>query len=281
MSKIRLSFGALALCATVSALGVAGASAETAPSLNWCAKLPSNQLKGLWDTISCTGSDVEDGNHAWAWASGLKTTTYCVLGGKEYRDELCEFAAAGVGPFLVQVTHEPPPKAIARILAPLFTATVAGTKIEITCTGGSGEGEQSAAKLLVYSPFKFTECTAVKPAKCEVSSKGEPDGTISTRPLDSKLLSLPEILFQPESGTVFVELEYKDKGSETCALNGSIFVVEGTQKCEWETGVRTPLLTHQLDCKESGGGLRIGGFAVTFDVTNHIHLSNDALWKIQ
>jgi hypothetical protein len=282
MSRIKLTLCALALCLTALTVGVldaANASAESAPYLKWCALVPSG-LKGLWESDKCEGASVASGKYAWAWAASLTEISYCVLGGGKFTEALCE--TSGSGPFLIHTTKEKPPAIQGVMLTSTVDLKVSGVTSEIKCTGGSSSGEAESAKETIKASLKYTGCTSAKPAKCEVNSEGGTAGTIETVALRSKLESLQLVLVEPEAGTVFVTLEYKNKGVEECALNAVKFEVTGTQTCEWEAGVTTVIsLDHLLNCKATGSNLKFGGNAGTYEGVGHVHLSNDALWKIQ
>jgi hypothetical protein len=283
MSRIKLTLCAVALCLTaltVGVLGAASASAESAPYLKWCALVPSG-LIGLYEKDTCEGVSVSNGKYAWAWAASLTETSYCVLGGHSFEDGLCELASSG-GPFLIHTTKERPPLIQGIILTSILTGKVAGTETLINCSGGSSSGEAENAKESVKEPLKYTGCTVVKPTtKCLADNVGGTAGTIETLPLKSTLTGLDTVSFAPESGTVFVEIEYKDKGTEECVLNETKAKVTGSQTCEWAAGLNLASLDHLLNCTKANSNLKFGGNTATYEGVNHVHLSNDALWKIQ
>jgi hypothetical protein len=91
--------------------------------------------------------------------------------------------------------------------------------------GGSPATERETAT--------YTGCKVVSPHEgCEVSSPGQPNGTINTNELASELVYLEETaakelnpdkagtLFKPATGTVFAELELKT-GTTTCPISGT------------------------------------------------------------
>jgi hypothetical protein len=283
MYRIKLTLCALALCLTaltVGVLGAANASAESAPYLKWCALVPSTELKGLWETDKCEGTEyVVNGKYAWAWAASLTETSYCVLGGSKFTENLCEHE--GSGPFLIHTTKERPPTIQGVMLTSKLDLKVSGAESQISCTSGSSSGEAESAKETLKEPLTYTGCTVVKPTRCLVANEGGTAGTIDTELVRSKLQSLDAVLVEPESGTVFVTIEYKDKGTEECALNALKLELAGSQTCEWEAGLNLASLDHLLNCKKTGSNLKFGANTATYEGVSHVHLSNDALWKIQ
>jgi hypothetical protein len=77
----------------------------------------------------------------------------------------------------------------------------------------------------------------------------------------AKPAALFENKFAPPTGVPFTEITLQ---GATCALKGSPFPVEGTQKCELP-GAGTEAVTHTLACKTTGSALTAGGKAATFE----------------
>jgi hypothetical protein len=121
----------------------------------------------------------------------------------------------------------------------------------------------------------------VKPTKCEVANKGGTAGVIVTGKLVTHLVSLQLVQAEPESGKAFVEVEYKNKGSETCSLNKEALPVEGTQSCDWEAGAHLAEVGHLLTCKSTGSKLKLGSNTATYEGSSEIHLEGSPYWKIQ
>jgi hypothetical protein len=280
MSKVRLVLTLVSAGLVALALSATSATAATAPALKVCKKVPTGE-KGLWNSSKCNSEESATGSFAWAWAGSKTTTVYCVLGGSSFSDELCEHAS-GSGPFKEVTATEATPKVEASILLSTLKSKVAGAENVIDCTGGSSKGTGESATLLGSNPITYTGCTSVKPTKCVVANKGGTEGTIETKALMAKLLSLTETEFSPEAvGGAFVEIEYKNKGTETCSLKGEVLAVTGTQKCVWEGAVQTPTTDKLLGCKTSGSNLKLGTQTATYEGINHVHLEGTPFWKIQ
>lgn len=291
---VLLCVGVVALA--VSALSAVGASAATAPALKWCAKAPAG-TKGLWKLDTCdpktTGQEnLESGTYVWAWADTEKSTLYCVLGGTKYTDELCEHEGSGAK-FLEVLSGTVVPGSVdATVLLSILKSKIAGAENIIDCTGGNSEGQGASATLQIKELITYTGCTSVKPTKCVVTNKGGTEGTIITNSLEAHLQSLQLVLFEPEGSKVFVEIEYKNKGTEACSLNKELLPVEGTQSCDWEPAAQLPALDHLLNCKATGSSLKLGSNTATYEGLNHVHLESSAsgiaagelqlpYWKIQ
>jgi hypothetical protein len=273
----------------------AGASGATAPALKWCAKAPAGE-KGLWSIDTCdpktTGQkDEVGGAYAWAWADTTESTLYCVLGGTSFEDELCEHSGSH-NAFLEILRKVVPPSVDATVLLSILKSKIAGAENIIDCTGGNSEGQGASATLQIKELITYTGCTSVKPTKCVVTNKGGTEGTIITNSLEAHLQSLQLVLFEPEGSKVFVEIEYKNKGTEACSLNKELLPVEGTQSCDWEPAAQLPALDHLLNCKATGSSLKLGSNTATYEGLNHVHLESSAsgiaagelqlpYWKIQ
>jgi hypothetical protein len=292
---LRLAAGVLVAVAAGSLGLSAGASGATAPALKWCAKAPAGE-KGLWSIDTCdpktTGQkDEVGGAYAWAWADTTESTFYCVLGGASFEDELCEHSGSHDA-FLEVLRKVVPPSGDAIVLLSILKSKIAGAENIIDCTGGNSEGKAASATLAIKLRVTYTGCSSVKPSKCEVSNKGGTGGTINTEDLVVHLLSLRLVLYEPEASKAFVELEYKNKGTETCALNKEVLPVEGSGFCEGEGTTQLPAIEHLLICKASGSLLKLGASTATYEGVNHVHLEASAsgiaagelqlpYWKIQ
>ena len=258
----------------LGALSAASASAASAPALKVCKKVSTG---GLYKESNCTGSETA-GSYAWSWATGTGTI-YCVLGGTKFTDALCEHS--GSGPFGESETSEPFPKELGLLLKSTLTGELLGVKTEITCTDGAFNASPSTATLTKEVVIKYTTCSIAKPEHCEPGNPGEPAGTIATKKLIGHLQSLKLVVFLPESGTQFVEIEYKLPAGVNCVLHGQIFKVSGTQSCDFEPAAQTPAIKHELVCKKTGSLLKFGTEKSTYEGVTHIHLEGLPYWKIQ
>ncbi len=263
-------------------LGAVSASAASAPALKVCKLVPST-LKGLWGVGEprCESSTyVENGEYAWSWAdAGGAATFYCVLGGTKFTDELCEHL--GPGNFGEALVVEPFPRELGLLLKSTLTGELSGVKTEIVCTEGRFNGQPSTATLVNAIVIKYTSCSITKPEHCEPGNPGKPAGTITTEPLVGHLQSLKLVVFLPESGTTWFELEYKLPAGVDCVVHGQVFPIKGTQSCDFEPSAQTPAIDHLLVCKKTGSLLKFGTEKFTYEGVVHIHLEGLPYWKIQ
>lgn len=123
-------------------------------------------------------------------------------------------------------------------------STLNSEKVKIGCTGMEAKeaeldsgGSKKEAGAADASSFEYTGCAVEAPSKCEVNSVGASAKVIATGAVESKLVenstkTKVEQLFKPKSGTTFEEIEFKNKGSETCPLKGAKAKVVGSTLTE-------------------------------------------------
>ncbi len=173
------------------------------------------------------------------------------------------------------------PKELGLLLKSTFTTELVGIKTEITCTDGKSEGQPATTTLVKEILIKYTTCSIVKPEHCEPGNPGKPAGTIETKSLISHLQSLKLAVFLPESGTTWLELEYKLSAGVDCALHGQILPVSGTQSCDFEPSAQLPEIEHVMVCKKTGSLLKVDTEKATYEGVTHVHLEGLPYWKIQ
>ena len=105
-----------------------------------------------------------------------------------------------------------------------------GAEAKIKCTTQTGEGENikpGEPGTGEAKNIKFSGCTVEAPTKCIVK---EPITTneISTTLVENPAGTAVEELLSPKAGETFVEIEFKNKGTETCALKNLTFPVKGS-----------------------------------------------------
>jgi hypothetical protein len=116
-----------------------------------------------------------------------------------------------------------------------FTGTAAGAGVLLLSSEVSVE---SNAEIIGGKPgtnketVLFKGVTVDHPAKCAVESEGSPPGTVQTFALKTEIVESegthePVILFQPESGSNFVNLLLLNKGTEECVLKNVLASVTG------------------------------------------------------
>jgi hypothetical protein len=250
------------------------------PALKVCKKVPSGE-KGLFKNSNCTGNEVT-GAFAWAWAGSLTTTVYCVLTAEgRFSDELCE-NTKGTLAFREKITSELFPLLLGLILRSTFVSKVAGASVQIVCPHGDLIGTPASTTLIEKLQLTYLKCEPVTPKHCEIASKGGTAGTIATGNQIAHLQTLELVVFLAEEANgVYVEIEFKNKGTEECSLNKEVIPIKGTQSCDWEPGLQTPAQDHLLSCTLTGSLLRFGATEAKYEGLAHIHLEGSPFWKIQ
>jgi hypothetical protein len=232
-----------------------------------------------------------------AFSKAVNTTAYtCVPGGgnKDFSDAHCDNKVTpGTGSFghevipvnqetAVITTNEKTKNLTTESTPAILKGEVALTKTEIECGSVHGEGtfknEEPSAKVHTGSgtgETKMTSCTVRKPAKCVVAE-----------PIVVKVQGIPvekggaggnemggEI--KPAVGSRFVEIEFKDKGGESCPLKNKVFPIEGSaiatgspEPTAVNTGA-TAIYTNEMT-KET---LTMGGKPAEFSVATTVRMS--------
>lgn len=197
---------------------------------------------GGW-TNACT-TPVNGGE----WAYAVLTLTGLVgicrwlgVGNGMFDDSNCQFLG---GIFGYYPLWDPPALSI-KIKGGAYKmkSTVAGEKVTIACTGMEAKEPEfasdggKAAGESEESSLQYSGCSVETPSKCEVGNVGGSAKAINTNAVESKLVenstkSKVEQVFKPKTGSVFYEIEFKNKGSETCVLKGIKAKVEGSTLTE-------------------------------------------------
>jgi len=150
----------------------------------------------------------------------------------------------------------------------VLSATVAGVKFTITCTGLESVGATATNGTSGEEMFasgegktKFTGCTVTAPVGkgCVVP------GTIETVNLSSKTNAAMGTKYTPKSGEEFVTIPVTKCTTE--ALNGNK-IVKGSATSETKT------VTTQAFTTTSGSSLTFGGQAATFTGDYHFSTTN-------
>jgi len=170
----------------------------------------------------------------------------------------------------------------------VFKSELGGEKITIECKAVSADSLVLQAKPLSENGtidvpgatgLVFSECKlTVGNAKCEVKSE-EPllpsTGTFTTSPED--------VTFKPNEGETFIEIEFKNKGSEKCpATILGKHKVRGEQLCLFAE-VTNQVEERLLTCEESGSKLKFGTENATATVKFMLGVTLDELkdpWDI-
>jgi len=144
----------------------------------------------------------------------------------------------------------------------VFKSEIGGEKITIECKAVTTSGTVLQAAPLSASAtldipattgLIFKECKlTVGPSKCEVKSE-EP-----TVALTGTAQSATDVSFKPTSGESFIEIEFKNKGSEKCpsTILGK-HQVKGKQLCEFLEDT-TAKEKRGFECPTGGSELKFG-----------------------
>ena len=282
VSLCRLAVLCALSVAAFGVLGVASASANLpfeAALLKVCKKVPTGEL-GLWNAHNCLGTDSLHGEYAWSipYNSGTETL-YCVLRHStlfpRYEDSLCLNLKA-TGEFEVVLALETFPKILGTSGKSTLQGKILTNTAEIECTHDKFEGQPETGTTTGKAIITYESCTSVKPAGCDVSSKGTGLGVIETEKLSGVAESPLLEIFKPTTGTNFVEIIYN---GASCAVAGDGFPVFGSQMCTWSAEVSTPAVEHELVCLKHESALVFGTTGALYEGKDLVHVEGGLLWK--
>jgi len=100
----------------------------------------------------------------------------------------------------------------------------------------------------INARFLFSGCLLIGllGAKCKIPTEK------ATMPLVANPRSATDIVFEPESGTVFIEIPFEQRSGCSVAFMRTS-ALTGTQLCTWEGSTTSPALTERLlECGKSG-----------------------------
>lgn len=177
-----------------------------------------------------------------ASAAGTTAVTCVAKEGGDFKDAHCgEQVKAGEGKFAhtaiepgietqISLSNEKTGSGTTSAQPLIFTGTLAGAKVEFTCTIVSGTGtlvnEESKEKVMDASGnavIQATKCTVAKPAKCTVAEPFTWDTHFKSYENGAEM----GIEFTPKNGKQFGFWEML--GSE-CSLKGASIAIEGSFK---------------------------------------------------
>jgi hypothetical protein len=159
----------------------------------------------------------------------------------------------------------------------VLTSSGIGLVIKCKKANATGELEQAEplvkAGLLMKTVISFSECavTGAHEAECKVV---EP---IKTKPLDGELKSATEVLFTPESGRIFTEIEIGNKTGTCPATIKGINPVKGEQTCNLPEKTKDERL-QALNCTTTGSKLEFGTNAATFAAEAEFGLKSESFF---
>ena len=169
----------------------------------------------------------------------------------------------------------------------VFKSEIGGEKITIECSSVTADGlvlqakplsENATIEVPVTTGLVFKTCKLTSGAtKCSVKEE-EPllaaTGTFS---------SAEDVTFKPKTGENFIEIEFKNKGSEKCpATILGKHAVKGEQLCLFAE-VTNQVEERLLTCEESGSKLKFGAENATATVKFMLKVKLDELgdlWDI-
>jgi hypothetical protein len=169
------------------------------------------------------------------------------------------------------------PLLLALIHKSTLTSKIAGSALSILCTHGHSAFQPESVGLAGEGTITYTGCTVDKLEKCTVGSKKK-TGEIETEKLMSTNASPTDVVFSPERGETFVEVEFSGEG---CAVKGTNAPITGTQLCTSESSIESPAELHDLNCKATGSKLKLGANAAEYEGLNLLSFDGEPLWKAQ
>jgi hypothetical protein len=257
---------------TLAASIVVTATASAAPVYTSCAEM--SEKEGPYANTACTEQESGPvGSFVHSYSTGGGVPWYCVSAPEagEYADPLCEKAPEhGKGDFNLKSGGGVTP-AIEGASTGWATlkATVSGVSANVACATSKFTIKPEGSGKASGGAIAYTHCAVNKPEKCAV---GEPltaefDG--QTEEVSSKIVD--KFTGTKSTNKTFIEIEFKDKGSETCSLNGlKPAAIVGSQTCEFAAGIETIKEVQEVICNTSGSSLKIGGEAATYSGNDRV-----------
>jgi hypothetical protein len=231
MKSVVLALVAVfALCMAISDVAVATSS----PYFVGCDKVGVGL--GGYPSSACVGEVRKD-----AWARALfvpnKGLSLCLsVGVLQFSQATCMGAAGASYALFGHLA----PKATISGGKYTFKGKVLATTTKVACTSTTAKEPKieggEPGKVLVTA-IEYAGCVVEEPKKCEVNTPGKVAGTVATKAVSAELvedakMEKVETLLSPKEGVTYVELELKNKGSETCALKAVKAKVEGSSLAE-------------------------------------------------
>lgn len=143
------------------------------------------------------------------------------------------------------------------------------SEVHIVCTGATATGTFLQHEPLVAAltadgvVITFTGCALLAPLseKCKVPTE------LKTKAISGTFPSPSETKFKPESGEIFIEIDFTgEKCPETIAGEQP---VKGEQTCT-NVSIETPAKEHEQTCVESGSKLKLGKNEATFKLATDV-----------
>jgi hypothetical protein len=252
-----LALGASALMSTTASATTA-TFALCAEKISGSTPAPySSRLNCLMDNT--VGGGNTEGPTAWVhtYPEAEDVDLFC---GEDptgnYEDGLCEDPGAGDYEFFTA-------KLVSLLLGGTNTTPstlkgiLAGAASTISCTTSKFTVEPEGGGKQSKGDISYTGCTVIKPAKCTVH---EPILALFNGQLEREPSKFVDKFTGAGASEKFVELEFLNKGTETCSLgSGFKAAVDGSQTCEFDAEITMMKRTHEVICTEAGSKLKLGG----------------------
>jgi hypothetical protein len=152
---------------------------------------------------------------------------------------------------------------------------VGGAPTHITCTKDNFAAQPKEEGESAEDTITLSSCTVSEPSKCIVT---ESITAVVTGRVEESGGKLIDKLTGNGENKKWVEITYKNKGSENCPLKNKTFALNGTQTCEFDANIRVYEEKHELICKTSGSELTLGARSATYEDTTTIAPEEGETW---
>ncbi len=281
MSKTRCTVLGLLVFLIVGAATSPQASAHGPLA---CIHIQTPPFTGGYENNCATLEPNGNGHYALAIALGVGAAARwwaCEKvnnGGTKYSNHLC-LTQQGGGAW-ERVNTGLVPRELGSTKSTVLKGTVAGAAVEGTCAEDSFKDEPQEATTS-KGTLELAKCTVNKPAKCTVAEPIVGNFTEEIVETSTKLLAN---LTGSGAAHAFVEIEFKNKGAETCALNGQKPVLSGTQQCEFDKGVKEEVEAfheeQEMVCPTSKSSLKLAGSPATLALSGKVMIEEGSAWAV-
>jgi hypothetical protein len=149
---------------------------------------------------------------------------------------------------------------------------VGGVLTNISCLTNKFSVEPEEKGKQSEGTITYTNCAVSKPAKCAVTEPIEANFNGQAENAGGKIT---DKFTGSKSGEKFVEIEFKNKGTEKCSLGeGTKAAATGSQTCEFASGITMMKKTQEVICTEAGSNLKLGGETAKYSGNNTVEASN-------
>jgi hypothetical protein len=247
---------------------VVTATASAAPFYTSCAETTGKESP--YGNTACTEQESgPGGSYVHAYYSYLGTFLCLFADGVgEYEGSLCkdhlvgEQAHHGAYELVSASTPGPVVEGASTGWATL-KGTVSGVSASVACATSKFTIQPEGSGKASGGAITSTQCTVNKPAKCTVHEPLTAEFEGQTEELSGKIVD--KFTGSKSTNKTFVEIEFKNKGSEACSLSElKPFAAVGSQTCEFDAEIETIKEVQEVICNASGSNLKIGTEAATY-----------------